>query len=92
METKTSLNHETPPIANVLLGEVLTEKQKRELAYVGHFSGAYQSMCWQNPIKDLQDKSGFVVVSTDRNYDDTVVKMSNLKQSQKDLLKQWNVL
>ena len=92
MEHETSLNHENPPIANVLLGEVLTEKQKRELAYVGHFSGAYQSMCRQNPIRDLQDKSGFVVVSTDRNYDDTVVKMSNLKQSQKDLLKEWNVI
>jgi hypothetical protein len=79
-------------ITNVLLSEVLTEEQKRELAYVGHFSGTYQSMCWQNPIKDLQDKSGFVIVSTDRNYDDTVVKMSSLKQSQKDLLKEWNVL
>ncbi len=92
MKNETSLNNENPPIANVLLGEVLTEKQKRELAYVGHFRGAYQIMCWQNPIRDLQDKSGFVVVSTDRNYDDTVVKMSNLKQSQKDLLKEWNVL
>jgi len=92
MKNETSLNHENPPIANVLLGEVLSEKQKRELACAGHFSGAYRSMCWKNPIRDLQDKSGFVVVSTDRNYDDTVVKMSNLKQSQKDLLKEWNVL
>lgn len=92
MKNETSLNFEKPPIANVLLGEVLSERQKRQLAGAGHFSGAYKSMCRKNPIRDFQDKSGFVVVSTDRNFDDTVVTMSDLKQSQRDLLKEWNVL
>lgn len=78
--------------ANPLLAEVLLEAQKRELAFTGHFSGAYQAMCWKNPIKDFQDKSGFIVVSTDRNYDNTVVKMSTLNTKQKELLQSWGVV
>jgi hypothetical protein len=94
METKTSLNHETPPAAKPLLCEVLSVKQKRQLAaekFDVH-NYVYRNICHtEMMMNDFKDGSGYGIFSGSRNYDDVYVRFDKLNERQISLLNEWGL-
>lgn len=91
---KATTNNETPAIGNVLLCEVLSVKQKRQLAaekFDVH-NYVYRNICHSEMMmNDFKDGSGYGIFSGSRNYDDVYVKFDKLNERQIALLNEWGL-
>jgi len=91
---KETINKETPAIGNVLLCEVLSVKQKRQLAaekFDVH-NYVYRNICHSEMMmNDFKDGSGYGIFSGSRNYDDVYVKFDKLNERQIALLNEWGL-
>lgn len=95
MENETTINHQAPTDAKPMLCEVLSVKQKRQLAaekFDVH-NYVYRNICHSEMMmNDFKDGSGYGIFSGSRNYDDVYVKFDKLNERQIALLNEWGLL
>ena len=84
----------SPAIAKPMLCEVLSVKQKRQLAaekFDVH-NYVYRNICHSEMMmNDYKDGSGYGIFSGSRNYDDVYVKFDKLNERQIALLNKWGL-